>query len=78
MVQHGCKIRRGKKTEAQASNELADLQWTKIFFRGVLMNIQAKAGVASLEKQIQIVQERARPNGLATHLGVLSSVELLI
>lgn len=38
-------------------------------FRGVLMNIQAKAGVASLEKQIQIVQEWARPNGWATHFG---------
>lgn len=74
----GVKLGGGKKTEAQASNELAYLQWTKIFFKGVLMNIQAKAGVASLEKQIQIVQERARPNDLATHLGVLSSIELLI
>lgn len=79
MVQYGCKIRKRKKKDKNPS-----IKWISRFavdqktFRGVLMNIQAKAGIASLEKQIRIVQERARPNGLATHLGVLSSVELLI
>lgn len=43
-------------------------------FRGILINIQARARIASVAKQIQIVQELASPDGLLTHLGVLLSV----
>lgn len=51
---HGCEI---QNKEEKNHIWISRLVMDQKIFRGVLSNIQARAGVASLAKQIQIVQD---------------------
>lgn len=72
-----CGIKLGKQTQKQQQKGIEWISRLVIdqeIFRGILINIQARARIASVAKQIQIVQELASPDGLLTHLGALLSV----